>query len=310
MDLGPRDVYTQEIVYSNDYDGYVMKNLQTTTFKNISDLLNTFIISRLVNRTTLTKILAATGVGSVLRYFSRENLKIDGDYAQMVSINSELGTLGFSDENYSSCDIFYNGGKTSNAVFGVYFSADTQTRDFISPKRTIISNDLGIDKMDCAFEPFKVKTQNIPYYQWFIKPNYGNDGDYDSGKPLFQPPKADSIFGSQLNDWSTEPFSAMTFFSHPYQKLDRLNRNSRYFRTKGSTITKYYRAFIYSVDNTGKVNATWNNWDVNNAPSDRPQFQRVVNTGAPYYFYFGLKQGKSAFDRFTRKWIEPETITD
>ena len=311
MDLGPRDIYTQEIVYSNDYDGYVMKNLNSTTFKDISDLLNTFIISRLVNRGTLDKILAAAGVGSVLRYFSRENFKIDADYAQMVSINSELGTLGFSDESYSSCtDLFYNGGKTSNAVFGVFYSANTQVRDYVSPKRTIISDELTIDKTNCAFEPFKVKTQNVPYYQWFIKPNYGVDGDYDSSKPLFAPFKADSIFGSQLNGWSTEPYSGLTFFNYPYQKLDRLNRNSRYFRTKGSTITKYYRSFIYSVDSTGYRSANWNTWDVNNAPSDKPQMQRVVNTGAPYYFYFGLNQGKSAFDRFTRKWIEPEIITD
>jgi len=309
MDLGPRDAYTQEIVYSNDYDGYVMKKLTTTTFKDVSDLLNTFIISRLINKSTLDKILNSSGVDSVLRYFSRENLKIDADYAQMVSINSELGTLGFSDETYSSCDIFYNGGKTSNAVFGIYFSADTQTRDYISPKRTIISGDLPIDKQDCAFEPFKVKTQSVPYYQWFIKPNYGSDGDYDSGKALYQPPKPDSIFGSQLNDWSTEPFSGLTFFNHPYQKLDRLNRNSRYFRTKGSMVTKYYKSLIYSVDSNGVVNANTNNWDVNAAPGNI-QFERVVNTGAPYFYYFGLLHGKSAFDRFTRKWIEPDTITD
>jgi hypothetical protein len=313
MDLGPRDVYTQEIVYSNDYDGYVMKNLDTTTFKDVSDLLNTFIISRLINKNILNGLLAIAGVSSVFRFFSRENKKIDGDYAQMVSINSELGTLGFSDENYDSCtDIFYNGGNSNNGVFGIAFKANNQVRDYVTPKRNIISEELTIDKLDCAFEPFKVNTQVVPYYQWFIKPNNNVAEDYDSAKPLFPNNGADTIYGSQYNEWSTNSYSGLTFFSHNYQKLDRLNRNSRYFRTKGSTITKYYRSVIFSVDSSNPPLPTSSiaTWDLNFADSGTPQSARIVNTGAPFYFYFGLNKGKSAFDRFVRKWIEPEIITD
>jgi hypothetical protein len=29
--------------------------------------------------------------------------------------------------------------------------------------------------------------------------------------------------------------------------------------------------------------------------------------GAPFHFYFGLKKGKSAFDRFTTKWLDTTT---
>jgi hypothetical protein len=320
MDLGPRDVYTQEIAFSNDYDGYVMKNLNTTTFKDISDLLNTFIISRFINKTVMDKILSAVGVSAVTKYFSRKNLKIDGDYAQMLSINSELGTVGFSDENYGTCDIFYNGGNSTNGVFGVYFSSDTQVRDFVTPKRTIISEEKPLNEIDCAFEYFKVKTQKVPYYQWFIKPNQNNDDDYKNGDPLF-PSNApvDSIFGSQLNDWSTNPYSGTsttskgTFFTYGYQNLDRLLRNSRYFRTSGSLLTKYYRSNIYSVDPTlnmtDDARAKTQYWD-KNSQFGEPQFERVVNTGAPFYFYFGLNKGKSAFDRFTKKWIDTEVITD
>ena len=313
MDLGPRDVYTQEIVYSNDYDGYVMKNLDSTTFKDVSDLLNTFIISRLINKNILNGLLAIAGVSSVFRFFSRENKKIDGDYAQMVSINSELATLGFSDENYDSCtDIFYNGGNSNNGVFGIAFKADNEIRDYITPKRNIISEELTIDKIDCAFEPFKVTTQVVPYYQWFIKPNNDKPEDYEPGKSLFPGAPADTIYGSQLNNWSTNPYSGTTFFSHKYQKLDRLNRNSRYFRTKGSTITKYYRSVIFSVNSGNPTLPTSDitTWDLNSADSGTPQSARIVNTGAPYYFYFGLNKGKTAFDRFVRKWIEPEIITD
>jgi hypothetical protein len=36
---------------------------------------------------------------------------------------------------------------------------------------------------------------------------------------------------------------------------------------------------------------------------------RVINTGAPFYFYFGLKRGGTAFDRFVIKWVDTNDIT-
>ena len=309
MDLGPRDIYTQEIVFSNDYDGYVMKGLSSSSFQDVSDLLNTFIISRLTNRSFLNKLISFP---SITKFFSRENLKIDGDYAQLASINSEIGAIGFSDENYDSCDLFYNGGTVDNGVFGVYFSSDTQIRDYLTPKRNIINEDGPITLTNCAFESIKVNTQVVPFYQWFIKPNTGVDKDYVSGESLYGKGPTDSIFGSQFNDWFTKPYSGTTFFSYGYQNLDRLLRSSRYFRTNGSSITKYYRGNIYSVDNKLIQSADLQYWDKNSAPdsSKVPQAERVINTGAPYHFYFGLGVGKSAFDRFTKKWIDTEVTTD
>jgi hypothetical protein len=32
--------------------------------------------------------------------------------------------------------------------------------------------------------------------------------------------------------------------------------------------------------------------------------------GAPFYFYFGVTKGASAFDRFTTKWIDTDEIGD
>jgi hypothetical protein len=314
MDLGPRDIYTQEIVFSNDYDGYVMKSMNSTTFQDITDLLNVFILTRITNRSFIQRMIGGAGI---LRYFSRQNLKIDGDYAQTISINSELGIDGFDEDSYNSCDIYYNGGDLSNGIFGIFYSADTQLRDYVTPKRTIINEDTTLTAIDCSFEYFKVKTQVVPFYQWNVVKNFiPNDDDEDPNPSVLTAPSPpDSIFGSQTNDWVTKDYSGSTqFFSYGYQTLDRLSKKSRYFRTKGSTKTKYFRGNIYSVDSNEEQDGSIAYWDFNDVPSPTSdtdiRFERVINTGAPFYFYFGLNQGKSAFDKFYKKWIEGEIITD
>jgi len=310
MDMGPRDIYTQEIVFSNDYDGYVMKSMNSSTFQDVSDLLNVFILTRITNRTFMQKMIGGAGI---LRYFSRQNLKIDGDYAQSIAINSELGIDGFDEDSYNSCDIYYNGGDLDNGIFGIFYSADTQLRDYVTPKRTIINEDTTLDAIDCSFEYFKVKTQEVPFYQWNIIKNFPPNKDNEDPSPgaLTAASPPDSIFGGQKNDWVTKDYSSTAqFFSHGYQNLDRLSKKSRYFRTKGSTKSKYFRGNIYSVNPSENQDGNIAYWDFNESPIPGNKFERVINTGAPFYFYFGLNQGKSAFDKFYKKWIEGEIITD
>ena len=123
-------------------------------------------------------------------------------------------------------------------------------------------------------------TQEVPFYQWEVK----------TGDP-------DSIFGSQSNDWYTTPISGDNFFTHKYQTMDRIDINSRYFRTNGSTETKDFKGYIYSVDGSGNYNPNVGSQNPNNP------LPRTITVGAPFHFYFGLKKGKTAFDRFAAKWI-------
>jgi hypothetical protein len=284
MDLGPRNYYIQDLIMSDDYDGYIVDKLRSTTFSNVYDLLNVFILIRLVTD--------SVGSGFVSTYFTRNNLMVDGDYAQAISVNSELGVIPFDPLNYPDNQppqqnpIYVNtlndGTKT---IFGVFFSSDTQTRDFISPKRTVV-NPIGSITNVCTFNNFNVFTQKVPFYQWNIKQN----------------PLVDSIFGSQDNEWYTVPISGTTFFAKGYQTMDRIEPPSRYFRTTNINQSQYFKGYIYSVDNNGSINASINNWNLNT------NVGRAVTVGAPYHFYFGLKRGKSAFDRFTAKWIDTNRI--
>ena len=94
-------------------------------------------------------------------------------------------------------------------------------------------------------------------------------------------------------------------FSIRYQDLDRLNPESRYFRTNGCSHTEVDVGYIYSVSGCTlglDIDESIDNWDQNTI---RPNW---ITVGAPFHFYFGLRRGASAFDRFRQKWINTEII--
>jgi hypothetical protein len=294
VDLGPRTDYIQELVYSDEYDGYVMNQMKDTTFQDVSEILNLLIINRLTNTTFLAQLFSANGANVTTYFDKRSKNFVDGDYAQMISINSELGVVELETSNYPPIPnkqdpIYFAPTLSDDPVFGIFFSSNTQTRDYISPKRTII-NPLTSAASNCAFSNFYVYSQLVPFYQWEIKPS--QDSAYDN------------IFGSQRNDWYTNRLSNQ-FFSKQYQSLDRLDPSSRYFRTTSSIFNKDFKGYIYSYDN---VNDEYNPNRASFTPNN-PQ-PNVITVGSPFFFYFGLKKGKTAWDRFGRKWINFENITE
>jgi len=295
IDLGPKTNYTQELVFSNEFDGYVMDRLSETTYKDVSEILNLLIISRLVNLNFIQSLISGGGA-NVTKYFdSRDDYKgfVDGDYAQMISISSELGVVEFESSNYlpipSGQDpIYFNDTNSNNAIFGIFFSSDSQTRDFISPKRNII-NELVDPSNNCAFDNFYVYSQEVPFYQWEINKN---NNQYDN------------IFGNQSNTWYTNTIDDGSFFYKKYQSLNRLDVSSRYFRNT-STYSRDDKGYIYSYNSTtNEYNPDINSWERNSSPDN------TITVGSPFYFYFGLKKGKTAWDRFIKKWINFENITE
>jgi hypothetical protein len=69
--------------------------------------------------------------------------------------------------------------------------------------------------------------------------------------------------------------------------------------------------FVDISQTTPSTSFTANGFTYSAAPSTQdlnsPQ-PRVINTGAPFHFYFGLKKGKTAFDRFVVKWVDTNNI--
>jgi hypothetical protein len=306
IDLGPRTYYTTELINSDFYQGYIINRMDSTSFQDTSDLLNQFILSRLIGQSIIGLIFsqfvgmvtspaggAAAGVitDPVKRMFGRPHQKIDGDYAQMVAINSQLGVEGYDPDEYLVTNlitpplapasyVFINPSKVRFNVFGIFYQSNTQLRDWISPHR-LISNPNGLTGNDCTYENYPIFTQVVPFYQWEIKENRDED---NPGLP------SDSIFGDQKNDWYTNPSGS--FFQSGYQNMDRLN--SDYMQPVDGSVYNFHKGYIYNV-----VGGT-----IDPQPPQAGGPDRVINPSGPYYFYFGLLRGRSAFDRFLTKWVK------
>lgn len=349
MDLGPRSEYIQELVMSDEYDGYVVNRLDSTTYSHVDEILNLFIVSRFMDNNFLDNLLGAFNIIAYFKNNRNGRLSIDADYAQLISINSELGVAPFQSSNYPDAPTvvgagnfvtgiqyeILSGGTTSNPTdftliggtnvigttfiatgpgagtgtalvnpaiqnpiffdcdnsLGIFFTSDLQIRDYITPKRTII-NPTGTTGSICTFNNFSVYSQIVPLSQWEFEPHRGGRA---------------SIFGGESNDWDYT-----NIYTSRYQSLDRLEKPSRYFRTKNQGQHNFRKGYIYAVTDgnslsqpfpmqNNSISALVQYWDKNSLDPE------LITVGAPFHFYFGLKRGKSSFDRFRAKWIN---VTD
>ena len=292
MDLGPRDELQKYLSQSGNWDGYIMNQLSPTSFGDTSELLNLFILSRLAN-TSFTNVFKARGA-SVLNFFdSRKKRFVDADFAQMIATNSQFGVDSYDPENYpepppntnfsSSLYLRTNFSSPKDVVFGIFYNGNEQSRDYISPNRTVYDDTADIGD-PCAIGSIPVTTQTVPFYLWQLNDNGSRS----------------NIFGAQSNDWKFDTFS------YGYQKIDRLipYADSKIYQPSPNiNQIKYHKGWIYNVEPI--INPATEEFDYKPEPA-LPLVPYLF--GAPYYFYFGLINGASAFDRFSAKWIDTENI--
>lgn len=274
MDMGPRDQFIQEVCFNPEYAGYIVDRVASTSYKDTSDILQLFVISRLISSNFWGQI---TGLGdaSIQKLFSRENSRLDADVVQMLSINSEFGVIPFLGDNYNEAvDVkFLEYG--DDPMIGLFFSANTINRDLISPGRVTFAD----TNTTSLTNYYGFKDQRVPFHPWKIKDNFGTGGKI--------------IFGTQLNDWEykiTKPTNIKTI---NYQTIDRLLKDPT-FPSDGNAPTTRVPGYIYNL--TGNTPNIISTEDFN---SDA--FKLLV--GAPYHFYFGLKVGKTAMNKFITKYI-------
>ena len=280
LDMGPKYVWQSEVNKDPNYFGYQMNKFNSTSWSDDSNLLQLFIVSRLVNQNFLESLTGAIfGTGTVNALFSRREDRVDGDFAQMLQINSQYGIVPFTAENYpddpnvtGDNPIYVGGDSDGNPVFGVFYSGYSENRDLISPRRidrtftgsTLIADYLG------------TKSQEVPFYKW-------SNNAWLEGEP--------TIFGNQDNEWYTYGGNSIVD-SKKYQELDR--RLEPFFKGNNDLLQNAY-GYIYQRNPDGTYNKV----------PTTPTNERTL-TSAPWYFYFGLKRGKTAMDKYIQQYLGTE----
>jgi hypothetical protein len=215
-------------------------------------------------------------------FFREPGKKVDGDLAQLMSINSEFGVVKFSPELYefktnNSPTIIFSE-KSSNGrdknYMGVFYSsseADLQLKDHITPGRV---NFRKIETNALVRQNYDNKSQDVPFYSWNLDKT------------------SRTIFGTEKNNWGT---AQTDIKNKKYQSLERIKF------TSGDTKTDYFSDSSYDLsynNDRGYIFAQKNNEYNRN---DRGGIDSFI-VGAPFHFYFGTVKGESALDKFKTKY--------
>jgi len=279
VNLGVKDSFYQEITFDPSNKAYIVDKLNPTSYGDNSDIVNLFVTSRIANSSFLKELFGAAD-NALNQLFSRDNVslfnqsrRIDGDLAQLMSINSEVGVINFSPEFYTG-NTMYVGSNGNSAVIGIYFSSTTenlQLKDYLTPG---IIDFRGVNGTDYYPYPYGIKSQVVPFYKWQLA---------NTATP--------KIFGTELNNWATDTLDIAK--GKQYQSLDRTMEP--YFLSSTVPNETYRRGYIFSVDSNGNYNGY--------APgSNNVVINSIFLVGAPFHFYFGVIKGESALDKFKTKY--------
>ena len=280
INLGMKDYFYSEITFDPSTKGYILPNIDPTSYGDTSDLINLFVISRITDESFLSQIIPL-GDNSIDQLFTRPQKRIDGDLAQLLSINSEIGNINFSPEYYEIFPGRINPttilGSPKDPIMAVWFSSttqDLQTKDYLTPGRIDFR---GANNVGYYPYPYGIKSQLVPFYQWQLKNG------------------TSTIFGNQNNTWATK---SEDIIQNNYQSLDRTGASTKYY-LNGTTVANDLtaRGYIYSVDGNVTSYPT-----VGGRYISTPQNKDRFLVGAPYQFYFGVVKGESALDRFKTKY--------
>ena len=208
----------------------------------------------------------------------------------MLSINSEWKVLPFISENLTGPNandyIFFgdnyypatppSGANNIKPVMGLFFQTPQENLRY----RKIESPGIETYSFNPLIQNYYgySKSQVVPNYKWSLK----------------QSNPSQNIFGTEDNNWYTNVVG-QGFFKKKYQDLDFTTLGEKYITstTKLGYISNYVGGLPEPLIPPSIVNQ--------GQPVGSPS--QAVVVGAPYHFYFGLNNGKTALNRFYKLYV-------
>jgi hypothetical protein len=343
INLGPLTSYTQELTQGVGYSGYIANYLTPTSYRDITDITNFFVISRQLESSyeqnvnlsiglTLAVInpglLFLFGVGDPLKNFfgernSRENNKVDADLAQLISINSEFGVRPFSPGGYPS--------SSSVRIMPLYnlFDFNTITLLILTGASALLTPAKFVTgiffesynfKRD-ALTPKRIVWNNnaqVPF-----QPNDITNYPQPSQEVPFYQWNLDYVTRAQFIELPLNINVPYPLLNHEIifgswkndWNTEPITNNLTFFSRKIQDMDRTNNTSRYFMPNTNK--AKYMKGFIYNVDESGNLEESLVNitesnysVGAPYHFYFGLKKGRSAMDLFFIKYVDTEIVID
>ena len=340
MNLGPRDEFLKEIILSPNYYGYNMKKISQTSYTDLSDMINFFSIIRVIDTNFWRSLLSTDMIKKLFSRGGSKGYRVDADFAQSSAINSQIGVIPFDSDYYDSTGtnpaLIAAGFGANNIMMGIFFEStteDMQVRDFISPMRIIRYN---TNTNSFVYDYIPNKSQIVPNYKWKVQ---------TGGYTLFGKQTNDWVTTPPVNGFYAQKYQSLDRLTSDYPRAGSLlpnEYNSRgYLFAQSAPITltvgtplivgNVYTIINYvSPDNFLNVGATANTNDVSFIATGTTPSSWVNSTieaspiyltgatinpnpalaGAPWYFYFGLKKGETAINKFYTKYIGETTLNE
>ena len=114
-----------------------------------------------------------------------------------------------------------------------------------------------------------------------------------------------TVFGTQGNNWATSP-DPSSIVSVKYQQMDRLPSQlpGSPYPVWNESVNEYNaRGYIFA-SNANDMSSITYNYAASTIKG------RTILGGAPWYFYFGLRKGNTAINRFSTKFIGTTNINE
>lgn len=265
MDLGPRNMFIKEICVDPELDVNcsVSKSIGSTSYQDINDLMEYIISSKEVKeqgRLQVKDLFDRRGGGA-----------IDGDIAQLLNMNSQMGYYGYDDEDPDSP--YATTGQTVYDGIGPVgidftFSEDDEDTEIVEKDGTLLR--LCINAAGNLTET----AQEVPYYRWDRKSTSG--------------------FGPDSGTSETQNWDRTTIHTTKYQGGWDFN---------GLMVADPYNGA--GGEPTDNINSHY--YDGSILPpirdcADNNYSSQEIPLGGPFFFYFGLRTGKSSWNKFVKNF--------
>ena len=204
---------------------------------------------------------------------------IDGDIAQLMNFNTQAGIFPFEyEEANSPYTDLYSATFDSKGPIGLDFIFSEDDPD----STTIESNGYLIRK--CLNSPGKLgdNSQIIPYYMWDTRGHGFGETRVNSG-------------GERQSYYTGKIYS---------QRIQEIKANLNTDLNIDPTDDNYFDPYVLPpirdcIDVNGtitKSNDNYKEYRVNG------QIRHLMEIGTPFHFTFGLRKGKSSFDKFIQSF--------